>query len=202
MDFPSLASEERGRRLEAPSGICRVVLDTDTYNEIDEQFAVAHALLSPEQVGLEAIYATPFYNNRPSGSADGMEKSHEEIERLLDRMKVADGQPVFRGAERFLPGRSEGVDNPASCDLIGRARASDELLYCRCVRGDHQRCIRPSAGPGDRQTRGRGLAGRTARPLALRPRVQPPQDVFAAQVVMNSGVPFVQVPCAALRYTS
>jgi len=41
----------------------RVVLDTDTYNEVDDQFALAHLLLAPELVRLEAVYAAPFFND-------------------------------------------------------------------------------------------------------------------------------------------
>ncbi|MBE0698068.1 MAG: nucleoside hydrolase, partial [Anaerolineaceae bacterium] len=40
-----------------------MVLDTDTYNEIDDQFAVVYALLSPEQLQVEALYAAPFTND-------------------------------------------------------------------------------------------------------------------------------------------
>ena len=50
----------------------RVVLDTDTYNEVDDQFALAHLLLSPDEVEIEAVYAAPFFNDRSSGPADGM----------------------------------------------------------------------------------------------------------------------------------
>jgi hypothetical protein len=35
----------------------RAVLDTDTYNEIDDQFALVLALLSPGSIALEGIYA-------------------------------------------------------------------------------------------------------------------------------------------------
>ena len=50
--------------LALPEGQLRVVLDTDTYNEVDDQFAVVHALLSPERISLEALYAGPFHNSR------------------------------------------------------------------------------------------------------------------------------------------
>jgi inosine-uridine nucleoside N-ribohydrolase len=43
-----------------PDGPLRVVIDTDTANEIDDQFAVAWALLSPEQLSVEAVHAAPF----------------------------------------------------------------------------------------------------------------------------------------------
>ena len=64
MNFPTLSNELRLRRLAHPSGKIRMVLDTDTYNEIDDQFAVVYALLSPERLKVEAIYAAPF-TNRP-----------------------------------------------------------------------------------------------------------------------------------------
>ncbi len=52
-----------------------VVLDTDTYNEVDDQFALIYAVLSNE-INLIAIYATPFHNERSSGPEDGMLKSY------------------------------------------------------------------------------------------------------------------------------
>ncbi|MEO2199220.1 MAG: hypothetical protein ABGY72_24480, partial [bacterium] len=66
------------------SGRVRAVLDTDTYNEIDDQYALAYCLLSPERISVEAIYAAPFVNDRSTSAAQGMEKSYEEILRLLN----------------------------------------------------------------------------------------------------------------------
>lgn len=42
--FPPLTDSFRLRQLDARTGMVRMVLDTDTYNEIDDQFAVIHAL--------------------------------------------------------------------------------------------------------------------------------------------------------------
>ena len=89
MAFPKLTDAEMIERLQPPTGKVRIVLDTDTYNEVDDQFAVAHALLSPDQMSVEALYAAPFYNGRSDGPADGMERSYDEILRLLDRLNVA-----------------------------------------------------------------------------------------------------------------
>ena len=61
-----------------------MVLDTDTYNEIDDQFAVVYSLISPEKLDVEAIYAAPFFNTRSLSPKDGMEKSYEEISEILD----------------------------------------------------------------------------------------------------------------------
>ncbi|HEU5297763.1 MAG TPA: hypothetical protein VFU71_23510, partial [Burkholderiaceae bacterium] len=48
------------QRLAPPQAAPRVVIDTDAANEIDDQFALAWALLSPQQLQLLAVYATPF----------------------------------------------------------------------------------------------------------------------------------------------
>jgi hypothetical protein len=109
-------------RLKWPESPVEAVLDTDTYNEIDDQFAVVYALLSPERIRLRALYAAPFHNKRSEGPEDGMEKSFAEIHRLLELMELPEAPPVFRGSASWLPDRETGVDSPAVDDLITRAR--------------------------------------------------------------------------------
>ena len=43
-----------------------------------------YALLCPEKLNVEAVYAALFTNDRSTGPGDGMEKSYEEILRLLE----------------------------------------------------------------------------------------------------------------------
>jgi hypothetical protein len=54
-----LSRSRREQRLELPSQPIHIVLDTDTKNEIDDQFALIYALLSKEIV-VEAVHAAPF----------------------------------------------------------------------------------------------------------------------------------------------
>ena len=42
-------NEERKKRLQIPTGRLRLVIDTDAKNEVDDQFAIAWALRSPER---------------------------------------------------------------------------------------------------------------------------------------------------------
>lgn len=58
--FPKLSQDQRQRLLEPPVGPVRVVIDTDTANEIDDQFALAWALLSQDVLTIEGIYAEPY----------------------------------------------------------------------------------------------------------------------------------------------
>src|SRR5690242_7762556 len=126
MNFPILSNEMRQRRLTYPTGKVRMVLDTDTYNEIDDQFALVYALLSPERLKVEAIYAAPFTNNRSSGPGDGMEKSYEEIIRLLERLQVAQEGFVRRGSTAYLTGRPAPERSDAALDLVEKAMSAAE----------------------------------------------------------------------------
>lgn len=60
MNFPQLSAIEMQARLAPPSDRVRLAIDTDCANEIDDQFALAWALLSPDQLEIEGIYAAPF----------------------------------------------------------------------------------------------------------------------------------------------
>jgi hypothetical protein len=50
--FPKIEESVRLKRLEPPKGKVRIVLDTDTYNEIDDQFALSYAYLSKKKFSL------------------------------------------------------------------------------------------------------------------------------------------------------
>ena len=58
--FPKLSAELYQSRLAHPGHAARVIIDTDTANEIDDQYALAWALLSPDRVRLEGVTAVPF----------------------------------------------------------------------------------------------------------------------------------------------
>ena len=45
------------RNLEVPDRVVDVVLDTDTYNEIDDQFAVAYLMRVADHVDRDALFA-------------------------------------------------------------------------------------------------------------------------------------------------
>ena len=194
MDFPKLDEALRLTRLKPPTGKVRIVLDTDTYNEIDDQFAVVQALLSPDQLAVEAIYAAPFYNSRSSGPGDGMEKSYAEILRLLERLEIAPEGLVFRGATDILRD-----DAPQECaavdDLIAKANAAADPLYVVAIGALTNVASAILKDPSIIERivvvwlGGHALYWPTADEFNLQ------GDLVAAQVVFDSGVPFVQIPC-------
>lgn len=123
----SEAAEGLRQRLSSPRGRTAIVLDTDAYNEVDDQFALAYALLSPNRIAVEAIYAGPFVNQRAATPAEGMSKSYDEILRILELMGE-DGlaESVYRGSTRYLESFSDQLGSPAAADLIRRAMAPRE----------------------------------------------------------------------------
>jgi purine nucleosidase len=196
MPFPTLSAATRFARLEPPSGPLRMVLDSDTYNEIDDQFALTYALLSPERLLVEAIYAAPFHNERSSGPADGMEKSYDEIIRLLGHLGRQREGFVFKGSTAWLPTADMPVRSAAATDLVARAMDGHaDPLYVVAIGAPTNVAsallLQPEISSRIVVVWLGGNAGSwpTADEFNLR------QDLFASRVLFDSGVPLVHVPC-------
>ena len=58
--FPPLDPDFMRKRLALPSGRIRLIIDTDTYNEIDDQYALAWAFLSQDAFDIIGILAEPY----------------------------------------------------------------------------------------------------------------------------------------------
>mgnify|MGYP000668285092 FL=1 len=59
------------KNLKVPLHRVDVVLDTDAFNEIDDQFAIAYLMNSGEKLNPAAIYAAPFHNHKSSSPGMG-----------------------------------------------------------------------------------------------------------------------------------
>ncbi len=110
-----MTQEQYFKNLTRPEGKIDIVLDTDTYNEIDDQFAIAYMLGHSEKFNVKGICAAPFFNQKSTSPGDGMEKSYHEILKVLDLMDRHDlDDVVFRGSETYLPDEKTPVDSPAA----------------------------------------------------------------------------------------
>ncbi len=199
-EYRAISEAQRIERLKPPvKRPVRMVLDTDTYNEIDDQFAVVYALISPE-LDVQAVYAAPFHNKRSSGPGEGMEKSYEEILRILSRLgKDANGF-ALKGSTHYLTDLRNPEKSPAALDLIQRAKKSspEDPLYVVAVGAitnvSNAILIDPSiihnivvvwlGGNGHHWPHQREFNFR--------------QDLNASRVIFDSGVPFVQLPCTPI----
>lgn len=193
-NFPRMEDEVRIIKLKPPQGKVRMVLDTDTYNEIDDQYALVYALLSGDKLELEAVYAAPFYNAKSTGPADGMEKSYLEILKILKMFKRTHEDFAFRGSVDYLRAADQPQESEAARDLVKRAMAAEEPLYVAAV----------------------GAITNVASAILMEPKIVEKivvvwlgghatywphtrefnlkQDILASRLVLDCGVPFVRIP--------
>jgi inosine-uridine nucleoside N-ribohydrolase len=193
----ALRHSEVLRMLKPPTGRVRMVLDTDTFNEIDDQFAIVQALLSPDRLDLQAIYAAPFQNARASGPAEGMQLSYDEILRLLERLQRPAEGLVYRGVREYVGPQKLFRDSEAVDDLIARARegstASPLYVVAIAAISNVASAILKAPDIVDKIVvvwlGGHSFEWKDTREFNLR------QDVGGAQILFDSGVPIVLLPC-------
>lgn len=187
------------KRLEKPVGKkIDVVLDTDTFNEIDDQYAIAYVLKHREKFNLTAIYAAPFSNRKAATAQIGMEKSYDEIHNILSFMGEDEVKKiVFKGSKEYLKDEQTPVESEAARDLVKKAmeRDEDNPLYVIAI----------------------GAITNVASALLMEPKIAEKivivwlgghalewyntrefnmvQDITGARVLFNSMAPIVQLPC-------
>jgi purine nucleosidase len=209
--FPTHDDAWYQSRLALPRGKRRVVIDTDCANEIDDQFALAWALCLTESMVVEAVYAEPFsfahrrdaYPHAPRDAAPfnppdvGMARSHDEIIQVYRLLGLPWQGRVFAGSASYLSGPTIPVHSDAAHHLVATARACppDEPLYVLAL----------------------GCVTNIASALLLAPDIidrivvvwtsgfpshaphanhsfNLEQDLWASQLLLNSGVPLVYLP--------
>lgn len=192
--------EQYFKNLNVPSNSIDVVLDTDAYNEVDDQFAIAYLVKSREKLNTCAVYAAPF--SFPGEEIDnpklGMEKSYDEIVTTLKLAGRSDLlNSVYYGSENYLKDENTPQISAAAEDLAKRAMnySPEKPLYVVAI----------------------GAITNVASALLLNPEIAERivivwlgghsytwhdtyefnmyQDVAAARVVMQGTAPFVQLPC-------
>lgn len=195
---------QRIKNLQMPEREIDVVLDTDAYNEIDDQYAIAYLLRSEPKLHTKALYAAPFFDHHSESPADGMEKSYEEIKHLLRLMRLEKMEAsVLRGSEMYLKDEKTPVLSPAAEHLCKLAMqySSEKPLYVVSI----------------------GAITNIASAILMRPEITERivvvwlggnaahwphnrefnlvQDIAAARVVFGSGVPLVQLPAMGVVST-
>ena len=186
------------KALEVPSKKIDVVLDTDAYNEIDDQYAIAYMLKNSDKLNCLAIYAAPFYNDKSTGPKDGMEKSYDEIMKILSLCNREDMKDkVFKGSTSYLTSETEPVLSDAAYDLVKKANAhtKEDPLYVVAIGAitNVASAILLDKSIVDKIVivwlGGHALDWPDNKEFNLY------QDVAGARIVFGCKAPFVQLPC-------
>jgi len=196
-----MTNDELIKKLQRPGRRVRTVLDTDAYNEIDDQFAVAYMLKKPEFFDVLALTAAPFSNDRADDPATGMELSYDEIFNLLKLMDREDMQDrVFRGSKTYLTDEKTPVDSPAARELVELANTAttDDPLYIIAIGAITNVASAILLDPTIIERCVIVWLGGTAHHWQDSKEFNMMQDVAASRVVFDSGAPIVQLPCAGV----
>ena len=190
-----MTNEQRIKNLSVPTGQIDVVIDTDAYNEIDDQYAIAYLMKSKEKLHTKAIYAAPFYNGKVSSPKEGMEKSYNEIFNILEL--IGQKAEVFKGSDKYLDDEETPVISDAAKDLAERANAysPEKPLYVVAIGAITNIASAILLNPKVAENTVVVWLGGHALHYHNTVEFNMYQDVAASRVVIKSGVPFVQLPC-------
>lgn len=80
-----------------------VILDTDTYNECDDQFALAYMLKSQDIFNIEAVTIAPFSHKAKNVTVEeGQELSYKEILKICKWLNFDTTNKVFKGSMNYI----------------------------------------------------------------------------------------------------
>lgn len=172
----------------------RYIIHTDCKNEADDQFTVAHILMT-EKLDVKGIIAGHF--NHCSGRyPDGTtaKASYDEIEKIVELMHMHGQYPILMGAERGLPDESTPIDSEGARFIIEEAMKEDSRPLYIGMQGaitDLAAAILIEPAICKRMTAiwiGGGVYPEGGEEFNLM------QDIAGANVVFQSAMPVWQVP--------
>lgn len=186
------------KNLSIPEGKIDVVLDTDTYNEVDDQYALSYMIKSNDKLNVKALYAAPFFNQNSASPEDGMIKSYNEILTFLKLCKREDLKEVtFKGSTTYLPDEKTPVISDAANHLVALAKnySPENPLYVVAIATITNIASALLIAPEIAENIVIVWLGGHSLEVSNANEFNMVQDIAAARVVMNSNAPFVQLPC-------
>lgn len=168
----------------------RVIVDTDTACEADDPFAIAYALMSPKLM-VKAVVAEHF------AEEGSMQASYEAILKLTNAMRRED-VCVLRG-EAWPLDDTRDVSEGVQCIIDEARRADEHPLYVLCLGAlsNMARALKEAPDIAEKLT---------VVMIGGRDYFNPTQDVreynfgndiAAANAVLGSNVPVIQIPICA-----
>lgn len=169
-----------------------VILDTDTYNECDDQFALSYMLKSQDIFNIEAITIAP-YSNKKCSVIDGIDKSYNEIIKICNFLNFETTNKVFKGSEDYI---CNGYDkNNEAVNKIIEIALKNEKTYIMAIGAITNVALAIKKEPKIIEKieiiwlGGNSLLQEENMEYNFR------QDVDAVRVVFNSNVKLTIIPC-------
>ena len=184
--------------LVSKKGKVKVILDTDTYNEIDDQFALVQMLFSKKRMDVLSINAAPFsMNNRSDDPQKGMELSYDEIFSLLEKINFKKNNFVFKGSTKYVGFEKKPINSPAADNIIETALkcSANDPLYVIAIGAITNVASAILKEPEIINKIVIVWLGGNALYWPENNEFNLKQDIGGAQVLFDSGVSLVLVPC-------
>ncbi len=199
---PNMIEQQYKKNLKVPKTPVDVILDTDAFNEIDDQFAIAYLINCSEKLNIKAICAAPFLNEKSDSYADGMEKSYNEILKVLSLAGNGENLrfPVLRGSKATLADMHTPIISDAA-EFIARLAmeySSEKPLYIVGIGAATNIASALLINPEIRERVVVIWLGGNARDYKNPSEFNLEQDRTAAEYIFSCGVPVVQVPCVGV----
>ena len=183
--------------------IKNIWIDADAFNEVDDQFAIVHALLADtvnSEVNLVGMSAAPFHNQarKTKNHGHGMELSYKEMERILNILDCGWQGELYKGSISTIEGSTtDYIESDAAqflCEIAMKNYSSKKPLYVLALGALTNVASALKINPGIKEkiiicTLG-GLAGQVHNFNDFNYK----QDISAAESVFSSGAPIVHFP--------
>lgn len=105
-----------------------IIFDTDTFNEADDQFALAYLLKKKHLLNIQAITICPFKHSKYDFSvADSINDSFDEISKIYDYLDIKDKSNIYKGSTNYMTAGYEEI-SPAVEKII-EICLSNEMTY-------------------------------------------------------------------------
>ena len=177
----------------------RMIVSTDCKNEADDQFALAHHIMTPKFI-IKGIVGAHFnMNPQEYGNGHTAQASVEEVHKVLRLMDVDDMYDVYKGAEYPLADEKKPQESEGARFIIAEAMREDSHpLFIACqgavtdlaaaILIEPHICTRMTAiwiGGGKYPSGGFEFNCK--------------QDIAAANVLMRSQMPVWQIPITVYK---
>ncbi len=188
------------KNLMPPKRKIDVILDTDAYNEIDDQYAISYMLRSQDRLNIKGICAAPFKNSRTTPDV-GMEQSYNEILNLLT-LANEEGlkNSVYRGSTGYLTDESTPVESDAASFIAKTADdySPENPLYIVSIGASTNVASAILKNPKIKENAVIVWLCGNALHIPHNMEYNLMQDIHAARLIFGCGVPLVQLPCGGI----
>ncbi len=106
-----------------------VILDTDTYNECDDQFAISYLIKSQDRFNIEAITIAPYHHDNDINIEEGQEKSYQEALKICKWLNFDGENKIYKGSTDYIEeGYNEANDAVEKIIEIARKKEKTYII--------------------------------------------------------------------------